>query len=88
MKPVRALSPMTADARATLELMADLLEQIAERGKPLSAVEYGRSCLIVLNAADILSEFDSSTMDDETVQRLRAAVDNLEQIPGGRTWVN
>lgn len=91
MKPVRALGQMTPAARVVLEHLAEQLEEIAAKGKPLSVADEVCSWRTLLAASQILSEIDSSAMTDEVVNRLRAAVDNVESLAPDReqtTWIN
>lgn len=87
MKPTYAA--MTREARAVLEHMAVSLERVIAKGQPVSVGDETLACVTLLAASQILAQLDSSAMADEVVERLRVAIDDLEQIaPEGQTWTN
>ena len=91
MKAVRALAHMTPEARAMLEQMAAELEAVVLKGVPLSVEDEVLSWHTLLAASQILSQMDSSAMADEIVNRLRAAVENVESLAPSREqpiWIN
>lgn len=73
---------MTNEARAVLEQMAEALEGISFRPKPLTNHDVFAAWVNVVAATTVLRQLDTSDTTDATVERLRLAVEQIDTIGG------
>lgn len=73
---------MNAEARAVLEQMAEALEGISFRPKPLSDHDIFAAWVNIVAATTVLRQLDSSDKSDAVVDRLIVAIEQIDTIGG------